>query len=146
MSEPELPPGLNPDDLKLYRTLIARCWIVAGLLVELPLEALESLAARAEQVGPALYPDIWRANALAIMEDREVVRALVTAQRDILTTSPSLANLAPIIRDQADAHRAALDAVFRDVLTRREVAKIPPAIILTALVRLIARSVPPKGS
>lgn len=144
MSEPELPPGVTANDLKLYRSVVARCWIVAGLLVELPLEALDTISAKAEVNGPAFYPDIWRTNAQAIMEDREMIRALATAQRDILTTSPSLAAIAPVISDGAEANRAKLDAVFRDVLGRRDVSHIPPAMILTALVRLIARGVPRK--
>jgi hypothetical protein len=116
--------------------------LCAGLLIELPLDALDRLSAQAETSGPALYPDIWRANAKAIMEDRELLRALVTAKRDVLTTSPSLQQLAPIIAGQADGHRPLLNAAFRELFTRRELAAIPPAVVLTALVRFIADRAP----
>jgi len=138
----DLPPGVTPDDVRAFKRIIARCWVVAGLLIELPLESLDRQSALAESSGPILYPGIWRANAKKIMEDREVIRALVTAQRDVMTTSPSLVALAPIIRGQADGYRSRLEALFRDLFTRREVAAIPPAVVLTALVRFIADRAP----
>lgn len=138
----ELPPGITADDVRFYKRIIARCWIVAGLLIELPLEVLDRQSARAETTGPVLYPGIWRANAKKIMEDRELIRALVTAQRNVLTTSPSLQELAPIVAGQADGYRPRLNAAFRELFTRRELAEIPPAVILTALVRFIADRVP----
>jgi hypothetical protein len=76
------------------------------------------------------------------MEDRELIRASSTAQRDVLTTSPSLATLAPILASQADGYRPRLDAAFRELFTRREFAAIPPAVVMTALVRFIADRVP----
>jgi hypothetical protein len=138
----ELPPGITAEDVRAFKRIIARCWIVAGLLIELPLEALEQQSARAETIGPVLYPGIWRANAKGIMEDREVIRALVTAQRHVLTTSPSLNTLAPIIASQADAYRPRLHAAFRELFSRRELSAIPPAVVLSALVRFIADRVP----
>jgi hypothetical protein len=137
--ENELPPGITGDDVRRFKRIIARCWIVAGLLVELPLESLDRQSARAETLGPVIYPDIWRRNAKAIMEDREMLRALVAAQRDLLTTSPSLQQLATIIEAQVDAQRAPLDAIFREVFTRRELSHMPPHVVLTALVRFIAQ-------
>jgi hypothetical protein len=138
----ELPPGVTAQDVRDFKRMIARCWIVAGLLVELPLEPLDRLSARAETLGPVIYPGIWRANAKAIMEDREMLRALVAAQRDVLTTSPSLQELAPVISAQVDGYRAHLDAFFREVFSRRELSAVPPAVILSALVRFIAHRVP----
>jgi hypothetical protein len=138
----ELPPGITADDVRAFKRTIARCWVVAGLLIELPLDPLDRQSARAETAGPVLYPGIWRANAKAIMEDREMIRALAAAQRDLLTTSPSLAELAPILTNQADGHLPRLHAAFRELFTRRELAAIPPAVVLTALVRFIADRAP----
>lgn len=138
----ELPPGVTADDVRVFKCLMARCWIVAGLLIELPIEMLDQYSARAETTGPLLFPGIWRAHAKAIMEDRELIRALAAAQRDVLTTSPSLSDLAPIIASQADGYRPRLDAAFRELFARRELAAIPPAVLLTALVRFIADRVP----
>jgi len=137
-----LPPGVTAEDVRAFKRTIARCWVVAGLLVELPLESLDRQSARAETEGPALYPGIWRSNAKAIMEDREMLRALAAAQRDLLTTSPSLVALAPLITKQADGYRPRLRAAFRELFTRRELAAIPPAVVLSALVRYIADLVP----
>lgn len=137
-----LPLGVTVADVRTFKRTIARCWVVAGLLIELPLEQLDRDSARAETTGPMLYPGIWRTNAKAIMEDREMIRALAAAQRDVLTTSPSLAVLAPIIAGQADGYRPRLEAAFRDVFGRREIAAISPAAILTALVRFIADRAP----
>jgi hypothetical protein len=134
------------DDVRAFKRVIARCWVIAGLLIELPLEQLDRSSARAETTGPILFPGIWRANAKAIMEDREMIRALAAAQRDVLTTSPSLVALAPIIARQADGYRPGLEAAFRELFTRRELAAIPPAVILTALVRFIADRVPNERS
>jgi hypothetical protein len=138
----ELPPGVTADDVRAFRRIMARCWVIAGLVIELPLEPLDRHSASAESIGPALFPGIWRTNAKAIMEDREVIRALVTAQRSVLTTSPSLAALAPIITSQADGYRPRLDAAFRELFSRRDLAAIPPAVVLTALVRFIADRAP----
>jgi hypothetical protein len=142
MTEQDLPAGVTADDIRAFKRLVARCWIVAGLLVELPLERLDRMSANAETMGPILHPGIWRANAKAIMEDREMIRALASAQRDVLTTSPSLATLAPIITGQADGYRAVLHAAFREIFSRREVATIPSTAILTSLVRFTADRVP----
>lgn len=140
---PTLPPGISIDDVRAFKRIIARCWVVAGLLIELPLEMLDQQTALAESLGPRFYADIWRANAKAIMEDREMIRALVTTQRDLFTTSPSLAELAPVISAQANAVRPILAAAFRDIFTRRrDLSVIPPAVILTALVRFIADRAP----
>lgn len=141
----QLPAGVTADDVRAFKRMIARCWIVAGLIIELPLEHLDRESARAETQGPMFHPGIWRTNAKAIMEDREVIRALATAQRDVLTTSPSLAALAPMFTDMADGHRPILHAAFRELFTRRELANIPPAAVLTALVRFIADRVPDGG-
>lgn len=138
----ELPPGVTEADLRAYKRIVARCWVVAGLLIELPLEDLERLSAQAESIGPLLYPTIWRNNAKKIMEDRELIRALVVAQRDVLTTSPSLKDLAPIIRSSADGYRPLLEATFRELFGGGRVASIPPAVVLTALVRFIADRAP----
>jgi hypothetical protein len=138
----ELPRGVTADDVRVYKRIIARCWVVAGLVIELPLEALDQLSAQAETNGLALYPNIWRANAKAIMEDRELIRALVAAKRDVLTTSPALATLEPVISSQADGYRPRLEAAFRELFSRRELAAIPPAVILTALVRFIGDRAP----
>jgi hypothetical protein len=138
----ELPAGVTAEDVHGYKRIIARCWIVAGLLAELPLERLEQNAARAETLGPIVYPQIWRSNAKAIMEDREMLRALVTAQRDLMTTSPSLQQLAGVITAQVDGYRPFLDQTFRGLASRTEVAAIPPQVILTAFVRFIADRVP----
>lgn len=135
----ELPPGITAEDVTRYKREVARCWIVAGLLLELPLEALDRHSSTAETVGPALHPDIWRTNAQAIMEDREMFRALAAAQRDVLTTSPSLAEIAPLMAGSAETFRPRLDALFREFFSRREVADIPPQAVLSALVRFIAR-------
>ena len=143
-----LPPGITAEDVRGYKQIIARCWIVAGLLAELPLERLEQNAARAETLGPIVYPQIWRSNAKAIMEDREMLRALVTAQRDVTTTSPSLLQLVPVITAQVDAYGKLLDPIFRSLAARSELAAVPPQIILTAFVRFIADRVPdvPSGA
>jgi hypothetical protein len=37
----ELPPGVTADNVKAFKRIIARCWVVAGLLIELPLESLD---------------------------------------------------------------------------------------------------------
>ncbi len=140
--EDDLPAGVTVDDVRAFKRTIARCWIVAGLLIELPLEDLDRQTALAETSGPALYPGIWRARAKAIMEDREMIRALAAARRDVLTTSPSLAALAPMIASQADGHRSRLGAAFRELFGHRDFAAIPPAVVLTALVRFIADRVP----
>lgn len=138
----DLPPGVTADDVRAFKRQIARCWVVAGLLIELPLESLDEQSARAESAGPVLYPGIWRANAKAIMEDREMLRALAAARRDLLTTSPALVALAPIIASQADGYRSRLQAAFRELFSRRDLAAIPPAVLLTALVRFIADRAP----
>lgn len=142
MTNEPLPPGVSAQDVEVYRRTVARCWIVAGLLIELPLEMLDRLSSQAESLGPVLYPTVWRNNAQAIMEDRELIRALAAAKRDVLTTSPSLVELGPIIRAQADGYAPELSAAFREVFGRPTCASIPPAVILTALVRFIADRVP----
>jgi len=143
MTQPDkFPDGVTAEDVRVFKRLVARCWIVAGLLIELPLESLDRYVANAETVGPALYPDIWRANAQNIMEDREMIRALLAAQRDVMITSPALVELAPFISEQADASRASLGAAFRELFSQPRFGPIPPAVILTALVRFIADHVP----
>lgn len=138
----ELPDGVTVADVRAFKRLVARCWIVAGLLIELPLERLDRLTAAAETTGPILYPGIWRANAEAIMQDREMIRALAAAARDVVTTSPNLAVLAPILANQAEGYRPRLAALFREMFSRHEVAAIPPAVVLVALVRFIADRAP----
>jgi len=138
----ELPAGVTAEDLRAFKRMVARCWIVAGLLIELPLEDLDRWSAHAETTGPMFFPEIWRTNAKAIMEDREMIRALATAGRDLVTTSPSLVALGPVITAQANAYRLPLEATFRELFTRRDVSAIPPAVVLTALVRFIADRAP----
>jgi hypothetical protein len=137
----DLPAGLTPQDIDAFQRELARCWIVAGLLIGLPLERLDELSLRAEATGPKVYPDIWRKNAEKIMQDREMVVALVRAQRHLLTTSPSLQELGSI-EGQAESYRPRLEAAFRDVFRRREVALVSPLAILSAFVRYIARLAP----
>jgi hypothetical protein len=39
----ELPPGITDEDVRRHKRVIARCWLVAGLLIELPLDVLDQV-------------------------------------------------------------------------------------------------------
>jgi len=138
----KLPAGVTKDDIRWFQKIIARCWIVTGLLVELPLEELDKALANAEASGPKYFPEIWRERAKAIMEDREMVRALAAARRDVMTTSPSLPALGTFVSDQATALQEIIYPAFREIFARGELGNVGPAVILTALVRFIADRAP----
>jgi len=140
--EPPLPPGINVADVDEFKRLIARCWIAAGILMTLPLERLDQFSGAAETHGPALYPDIWRANAAKIMQDRELIRVLVQARRDVLVSNPNLAEIPGEVEAIAARLRPRLEAIFRELFGRRELAAVPPLVILHALVTYIARLAP----
>lgn len=141
MTNEPLPPGITPDDVAFAKQIIARCWIVAGLVMALPLERLDKLTADAETFGPILHPDIWRSNAAKIMQDRELIRVLAQLRRDVLVSNPNLGDL-PDLEALSIQKRPALEAAFREIFGRRQIADIPPLVILTALVRYIARLAP----
>jgi hypothetical protein len=135
-------PLITAPELELFTRTIAESWIVAGLLIVQPLEALETMASQAEIDGPKYFPEIWRARAQSIMEDREMIAALVKAKAHVLAAAPSLAQLAPLIDDAASGRQRILEETFRSLFLRTEVRELPPAAIMLALVRYIARLAP----
>jgi hypothetical protein len=142
MTSPNLPPGVTSQDVADMQRIIARCWIVGGLVIGLPLEQLETLVARADTEGPRYYPDIWRANAEKILQDRELMRTLVHARRELLVVSPQLEQTLLTLEREATEKRALLAGVFRDVFGRREFADVSPLVVISGLVQWIAHKVP----
>jgi len=71
-----------------------------------------------------------------------MIRALAAARRDVLITSPSLVALGTELESQAEALRPRLAAAFREMFSRRDLAPIPPLVVLIALVRFIADRTP----
>jgi hypothetical protein len=135
------PRGITEQDVNAFKALSARCWIIAGLLLSLEhLDRLDVLAEIAEAEGPRDYPDIWRANAKAIMEDREMFRALATCARDLRITSPSVVAVGPEVAAGAEAARARIEHAIRDACG--QLPDVPPLIILRAFVNMLARMRP----
>lgn len=126
----------------------ARCWLTCSLILSLTnLDALDKLTKDAEALGPTTEPEIWRTRGHAIKQDREMIRALATLQRDLLVTAPDLADLVPLVNAEVDKHRATLQAAFRDVFRHPGVENISPLVTLVAFHNWVANIVPklPKG-
>jgi hypothetical protein len=143
MSDAPLPPGITPQDLAEMQRMIARCWIVGALVIGLPLEDLDRLTGVAETVGPIAYPEVWRANAEKILQDREMIRALAQARRALLTVGlPGTAAAVAHAEQTAAEVRVLLDRTFRDLLTRPDIGRLPSLVILSGLVRYVAFRAP----
>lgn len=138
----DLPEGIKLEDVEKYQRLTARCWLVVWLLASLPLEALDEFTARGEVQGPALYPDIWRAKAEAIMQDREMIRTMAKTRRDLLLLNPMLTETVAGMDGLQLTYRTRFGAMFRDWFTRREFRDIPPLAVLDGLVRYVAMGAP----
>lgn len=63
-----------------YTATLAGLWALADLVEEAPIGDMLSMAARAESLGGALDPTLYRSKIDALMEDIEMLRALAPVQ------------------------------------------------------------------
>jgi hypothetical protein len=66
-----------------YKSSLNTCYVIVGVLRDLPLQEMVDAINRAESFGAILDPTLYRKQAQSMAEDARVIRALLHVQREL---------------------------------------------------------------